>query len=414
MNNFLFICPTFSFLAIFLLASFALANHAYAWLRILGSIALAPGLILSLFLLYLSRGSLIYVQYSLPVWPFAMPAYLTTVSAVAFLIMSLALASALFLIPRQRLFQAIQLLSFAFFLFTIISVVPNLALSFTIYSLGSIAITYLSMRHRETQSLRADISSTFMWHRISDLFIFIALIFIYHTQHNLSALLLPKTAWDIKTAYTSMLLFGLYFRLAQTCQSKNQTLLENAYIVVGILILLSKLEMVLLIRTDINVLLSIIILLLLAICMAITNTIKDSKYLFHSINTIISCVSFAFFGLGFFSLAEFLMVLLMALAPLRSILPSYFVGYSSQAKERATTEDSWEKLKRLLPTPIFLSADITATYIGPFYAHFLLYRFPQFVISLIDLPLRMFHNGSVQRYLLFIIISCLSYYWFWG
>jgi len=62
---------------------------------------------------------------------------------------------------------------------------------------------------------------------------------------------------------------------------------------------------------------------------------------------------------------------------------------------------------------LFLSL-ISANFIHPFYASFLLYRLPQLLVSAIQIPLRFFHTGSIQRSLLFMVLMAASYYSIWG
>ncbi|MGH7249932.1 MAG: hypothetical protein ACREGC_03075, partial [Minisyncoccia bacterium] len=62
----------------------------------------------------------------------------------------------------------------------------------------------------------------------------------------------------------------------------------------------------------------------------------------------------------------------------------------------------------------FWLSNLFAMVLVPVYSNLLLYRLPQFIIWIVQTPLRIFHNGSIKRSLLLILIILYAYYAAWG
>lgn len=72
-----------------------------------------------------------------------------------------------------------------------------------------------------------------------------------------------------------------------------------------------------------------------------------------------------------------------------------------------------QSINNIIFKSLHFTANIVSNFIGPIYGNILLLKIPQIIIGIIQIPLRIFHNGSIRRSVLFIIIMVISYYYIW-
>jgi hypothetical protein len=144
--------------------------------------------------------------------------------------------------------------------------------------------------------------------------------------------------------------------------------------------------------------------------------VGGAKYAENNISILFSSLAVLFLALGQAWLSQ-IMLCLMALIfsfQVESISRKVFLTKTIGAETNETLSfDLIPKINFYTSKFIDLMSNLSSNIIGPLYGNFLLLRIPQLIIALIQIPLRLFHNGSIQRSVLFIVIMVLSYYYIW-
>lgn len=149
---------------------------------------------------------------------------------------------------------------------------------------------------------------------------------------------------------------------------------------------------------------------------SIFKTIKSKEYKQEYIYTLLlASVALTLFSNGYQQLCELMMATMLLVFPfqIEKTAKRMALLKSSVAEIPAEQSDLIESFNAFMARISRALSNLSATIIGPLYGNFFLLRLPQLLISLIQLPLRFFHNGSIQRSIIFIIIMVLSYYYMW-
>lgn len=138
----------------------------------------------------------------------------------------------------------------------------------------------------------------------------------------------------------------------------------------------------------------------------------------HNLATMLFASNVLFILLGHKAIAIGIMCALVALYPPASLL------YHRRLRDMQaviTTTKMRDALYALLlrvaapfKTAIVFVINFFINFINIFYAGFILYRLPQFLLATLQMPLRFLNNGSVQRSLIFVTLMLIAYSYWWG
>lgn len=353
--------------------------------------------------------------------PFDLGVFLSKSSALIFLSSTFAIAIVIFLMPSTRLLATLRLSCLFAFLLALIALPIHWFLAATFLVLGSIILSFAIIRRSEKNVIDDDMSSSFLWQRLSDLFMFVSLLLILAQQKTLSLLLLPKTASTISQSYLIAFFLACALRLLPISRKKSAqsyvyfraSFIEDAFVSLGIVLMLLRLKDVVFYSDNANY-----VLIISALLIFLRTTINKFSETFQKVtvlNSFFTALSLILMCFKLFYLVEVLLALMVLFVATALLVASK----KKDAPARITfgmqnTIDPLAKLAEMTQALVRFCAETSATIISPFYTNFLLYRLPQFIVTIFQIPLRLFHNGSIQRSLLFIITMLASYYWLWG
>lgn len=415
---FLIWSPFTAFFLLLLLSNTNLFLGAENSLRILGAILLLPALISSAILL---KGShdIIFFENSWPRSPIDIGILLSQSSAIAISGCVLSGAALLFLMPTERLLGTLRIFALFSFLLILVSLPVHFFLAASLLALSSIGFSYAVIQRAEHNILEDDLSSNFLWQRLSDIFMFASLTLIL-ASNNLSLFFFPKTI-SIAPGYIGIFFLSCGLRLIPMSRKRisqsfvhfRTTLLEDSFVSLGIIIILLRFSDLLFVNKNTNYVL--IICAVLIFLRSAFNKLNEIYNILILLNTLLTCTILVLLCYKQNSIAEYILFIMILLIALDLIL----AGQKKALPARVTfgSKHSDDPLTRLSDTAQHLvrfSAESLSRIISPFYTNFLMYRLPQFIITLCQIPLRFFHNGSIQRSLIFIVISLVIYYWWWG
>lgn len=421
MLNLLFIWSPLIFIFLLsLFSSMSIFNHSPNALRIVGAVILLPSAISTIFLFKLTYASWMILGKNWSIIPIDLRVFYSSESAILLGFYTFSLIAALFLLPSNKLVNTIKLMSITYLLWLLIALPVHWFIFMSLFSMGSIIISYHIIREAELNAPDNDKESLFLSQRLSDLLAFTSLCFILANQKTLSLLELPRLASQISLSSLVIFFLALIVRLAPLSRKRVATsfaqfrvfYIEDAFVAIGTLVILLRLKEVVFYHEEANY-------LLIAACTLIilrTSFIVLQKNLdiFLSANSLLSCAAIILMCFEELQIAEVILYLLVLLMPITLYMAAQ-QNYSLRAKIKSEARfDPLLHLGSLLARLVTFSAEASVKFISPFYTNFILYRLPQFLVTILQIPLRIFHNGSIKRSLLFIIVSLTAYYWWWG
>jgi hypothetical protein len=323
----------------------------------------------------------------------------------------LALLIILFFISYQRFSTNVLFLCISYLTLVMPFMFTNLFISFALYNIGSIIINYFIIYNSDKRLPVAHATSDFIWYRLSDIIVFISIIFLYNS-------------YSFNTG--NMLFFGILLRVIIIPSSNNYLKLGadhnfNYYILgkniiaLGALIFLCKNHAFLNFdNTSTNSFYIFSCCFLLV--HAIFSWVKYNKLIYfpNNFSYLVMIIALCLFSFKKYILATSFIMLLIIIFPMLIIFTSQNKFYKKNLDHTPRYEDIVILISNLIQNFARFGAQVAARFASIFYANFLFYRIPQIVIGFFQIPLRLFHTGSLQRSMLFIIILLASYYWLWS
>lgn len=145
---------------------------------------------------------------------------------------------------------------------------------------------------------------------------------------------------------------------------------------------------------------------------------KERIYSVNNISTLLLTANIVLILLGQRLIATMVLCLVVAIFPALSLTYTRKSIEPDTALQKTKLRQAiLELLKRLiapLRATIILMANFVVSFFGLIYAGLLLYRLPQFLLALSQMPLRFLNNGSVQRSLIFVVVMLIAYSYWWG
>lgn len=420
MENFIFVWSTpIAVFGLFLLSSLNTFLQAPIALRVIGSLILLPAAMSAIFLLTLTKESYVLVGSNFALIPFDLHGIISHESALLYALATLVLIATLFMMPTNRVVGTIKLLSLCFLMLFLMAFPVGIFLAFALFSLGSFVISYYVILESERSGLDDDIGEVFVWQRLSDLLLFTSLVLIATEQQSISFLLLPKIASKISPIVIVIFFLALIFRLIPLSRRRalatfsdfRASFIEDCYISMGIAFLLLRMRDIIFLSEEANYF--FIACAILVFFRSLFAPFTARIFIFKTINTFLVCLLIMLVCYQQFYAAQVAFAFLAILAPLALLVAEHQEVLLRTSVSAEHYFDPLTRFMQLIRSMIEFAAESSSNFTGPFYGNFLMYRMPQIIVTIFELPLRLFHNGSIQRSLLFIIVSLATYYWWW-
>lgn len=411
-----------------LIASFG--NHLFTTnvLRLALSLIVLPAIICSLlfFKIIFINQSITYSRVLFPFITIDFGIYLNNSSCFIIICSTLALVATIFILPKKYFSLNIALFSAICVVLLLPQVFANLLVGYCFYIIASIFVFYFGIIDNDKKFLTAIPAADFLWQRASDILALISLLLIFIDLKTLHVFELAYNAHNVQPFYAALFFGAMIMRIINLPTGNsfvlltqdngfNAYLLGRLYISLGALLFLLRSQQIIFSHQELkNIYMTTAGLLL---CHAIFYCTKRRKliYLPTNINYLACAVVVGLFSLDKFYLSEIIIYTLIIFMPVFAALRSTSKYYLKKPLEsRRLNDDPVVIIGTLARTLTNFGASFATSFIGLFYANFLLYRLPQIILSFIQLPLRIFHTGSLQRSMLFIAILVTSYYWLWS
>jgi hypothetical protein len=290
---------------------------------------------------------------------------------------------------------------------------------------------FLFQKEEETSSFKTTALS-FVWHRISDILVFVGIFsFGWHKIsigfENLSLDFGNKFNWPSALFFIGLLLRASLISAPLRSSSLNYNELwccrsfHALSCGFGALIIYFNTKIMLLNNTSYHwfPILTLLIIFILNIVDLITNNQRFKLdisifYAFITLNLLLISLNKFYFAslLGSFTLFTF-------------PIYSYLLAKFAERKKNKNTTSSIIYLKgghftldsMLFRIPFAFAngiSEILARFVAPFYADFLFFHFPRILIGSIQLPLRIIFNGNILRVIFLIFTGSVALLYFGG
>ncbi|MCA9508258.1 MAG: hypothetical protein KC505_07560 [Myxococcales bacterium] len=298
-------------------------------------------------------------------------------------------------------------------LFVILLHAPsNLVIKLSLIGAGNILILFTIINSNSRFFLKTNFIKTFYWIILCDFFSMAMILMIdsvdvlnLFNHHNLE---IKKTNWALYLFFIYivkifMIPFSKHDFSDKFSAQKINALTYMAYNCLAALVVLREIFSVAPLKNPIF--LTVIFCIFIAYALLILFKEK-ANYREHNITFSLFSIAALMqaMSLEFFAKSVQLFILLL--------LPIQFNHLFHQPIENSKTTHSYSIQNTIFKLFKFI-ARASSNFLGPLYGNFLLLKIPQLIISLFQIPLRFFHNGSIRRSVLFAIFLVITYYYIW-
>jgi hypothetical protein len=337
----------------------------------------------------------------------------------------------IFLLPKQKFMKNISLITSSFFIILLISTAADQLVKMTLFSIGTLIVTHNFLNKESNPAIIKKIANDFFINRIADFLAFIALFIILIEQKTLLIESLHGLNEEIKIIPRILFYLSIILRMIslsiETVQSISRSHLTIKNFIFHRLLIGTTCPIIFLqFSTAIpgHNIIDIIFqisssFLLLMVCLAAFFYSDKSKFYDHFSN-ILSTSAILATCLGYNVIAIIIIcchLIIYSIASLPKLITEQKILFTYSSNKHVYSPFWVTYLNQFsqIPNKIsFLLAKFFINFFNPIYLGFILYRMPQILISIVQAPLRLLHNGNIQRSLIFIACIYFGYIYLWG
>lgn len=425
--NFALWSPIISLLAISLLFPLRTHYNGYHISKVYAAIFAFPACVSSIYLFIITlletivttktiHPSMAQVFFTLHI------SWTTATITLSFIISILIL---IFTYNKKNAAEITPLFSLLFALIITISSIPDQLVRSSLFTLGTIIASFLLLPIYN-QTNKTTITSNFLLQRISDFLALLALIFILVEKDN-NTTNNPVTSYDFPSL-TPLIMYNisiltrtisLVFFTQNTINNKGYLSAHSAiklYLAIGPQILLIQFKSMITLNssTQIFMLIAGITLLMLSLLKSILQ--REPEGYVDSLFNILTISFFILLWCGIENIALGLICGLITLYPVCSAsrLNAARVNKIPTLSSISHIPPLSHKLYLFLLHSLGAIAKSFINIINLIYSGLFFYYLPQLTITALQIPLRLFHNGNIQRSLFLVIIMLFCYNYWWG
>ena len=430
--NFTIWSPFISLLAIAFLYPLRLHYRGHQVSQFYAAIFAFPALVSSIYLFKIacSNGLIKSNSIHLSNVPIILTINFSFHTSLFLLIISLSISTIIFLSPKANFTENISISSVSFFIIFIMSAIPDQLVRVSILSIGTMIMSFMLLHEYNARTTKL-VLRDFLLQRISDFLALSALIFMLATNKNprenpislygnpnIFMILLLNVSILIR--YSSLFLFRLRSSKHNYLFNAN-LVLRKVVIGVGSQILLVQFAAINQSNGPLHVFLLIAAATLLSLAIISLFFYRNLAKFFDDGANVLLTSAFVLSIEGLYFLATTLIAVVILLYPI--------VIMHCTIENNATLNKKSNHLLsplifgllsgkriffRFLLNAFYISAKFLTNLINHFYSGFLFYYLPQISITIMQIPLRLFHNGNIQRSLIFAAIMLVGYVYWWG
>lgn len=423
--NFALWSPIISLLAISLLFPLRTHYNGHQISKIYAALFAFPACVSSIYLFIItSFGSIITTK---TIHPSMIQAFFTlhTSWSTAAITLSTTISTVflIFLYNKINAAKTTPIFSLFFALIIAISSIPDQLVRLSLFILGTIIASFLLLPVYN-QTNKTTITGNFLLQRISDFLALLALIFILVDGHN-NTTNNPITSYELPSA-NSLIIYNIsvLIRIISAVFFTERTVRNGylsphsaikLYLGIGPQILLIQFKSVIVLDGSIQIFMLIAGVILLVFSLLKPIFQRESEGYIESTFSILIISSFIILWLGINDVALGLICVLITLYPICSTTR---VNAARSSKIPTPSSANYipllnHKFYLFLLRSLRNVAMSSINAINSIYSGLFFYYLPQLIITALQIPLRLFHNGNIQRslFLVIIMLFCYNYWW---
>jgi|SRR5579871_3982765 len=326
-----------------------------------------------------------------------------------------------FFLPSKRMAENLSMTAVSLGLLSLISVIQDRFLQFSIYSFGTIILTFMIINDRDDVATIKYITTDFLIQRASDVIALVALLIllidgtIETHENNLVAHVLYFFAIMLKVLSSIFLMS--HYRISPE-DPYSDLIPRKIYYGAGPQILFLQFSGGIFKASGLE-LAFIAVAAFIFILTALTVLQKETKLLVIIFELLICATFFANCIDNYVALSGICcMILIYPLLYLHQFLKVTQTTMFSEIRQ-STIQDLTPLvvIQRFLTIPLQgfnLLSKIFLTLFNYVYAGIVLYRIPKLLLGILQIPLRLVNNGNIQRSMMFVSIMLVGYFLWWG
>ncbi len=335
-----------------------------------------------------------------------------------------------FLLPPRKLTENLSISAIALFLIVLLSLLTDHFLRFSAFSLGAILITFMILNERDDFHAFKSITTDFFVQRASDIMAFVGRCVIdkfLATPHAYPASAFVET--PISMVAGNLYFFAIALKIISSICLLNHFLVRpddvysnliprKIYSTVAPQILFLQFSRDFqsnLFEESIFLVVAIIVFLFTVVLIVMQ---RDRNRFYEYIINLFSCAAFLVTCIGNYVAAMAIICCILLFGPLLYLGQAHrLTGVMTEEAHQSSPLAPALVIQLFLRIPsraLYLLAKVFLTFFSDIYAGILLYRVPRFFLGLLQIPLRLLHNGNIQRSLIFVVIMLFSYFLWWG
>lgn len=426
--NFVIWSPLISLTAIIFLYPLRFHLRGSQVSRFYAAALLFPALISSLYVLKLTafEGVLISQIARLPVLPIYVGIQLSHSNALLVACTILSVAFLIFFLPEKKFVENTLLVAVYSALLCIIALTPDQFIKTLTFTIGNVAVIYTILNDEQEKRVINKVTNDFPLHLISDLFAFTALfyliihhkgLFVQGYEQPIPVMrMLPRVVYFIALAIRVVAITAVDTNSSFRSHSVIKlSIFRKVFVSTGSLLLLLDFSPVIFLNATTIKPFFITVSFAPLVWVLISLIYERHKTTFadYAVN-ILTSLSFIAICLEQYEIARALLCITIAFYPLVALLVVTLRKPAPSAEKLARQSSVWttlfERIFLLIPVRIArIFSQFITDFLIPIYSGFFLFRLPQIVIGILQTPLRILHNGNVQRSLIFVAIMFISF-----
>jgi len=286
----------------------------------------------------------------------------------------------------------------------IISVASDYFILISIFSVGTLISTFLFLKNYSDIVSDWQCTKDFLLQRICDAFLLASFALLYMKYDTMDAKELAEFSNDISMFPRIMLFSALSFRLLTASFISELIFTHSKFIFFCVLVIALRLQWLLFqqdILDDIFFSISFAFSLITLFLLLIFRNKQRPPGMFY----------YFFSNIFFVLLGNYKILSSMILCGMIAFSSLFF--FRSKKKEQIKIFPIYYSIQQIPLRGIYLFGEIFSKFIGFFYTNILFFRAPQLIFGIVQLPLRFFHNGSISRSFLFVVLTLSAYVYYW-
>lgn len=402
--------------------------------RVYASLFLLPAVVSAILLLHFIYVNHVIIDraHNILMLPFYIGIHLNDINALLIFNINLAAFLLIIFLPKNKFAENMSLAAMSLLMIFLVTSLNDQFIKMAVFSIGSIILSYMLLNDEAEKNTIQQITQGFVSNIASDFLAFVSLLLIVIDQKILLIERLNILDDEIKILPRVLFFTAVSLRLI-TLITENRFFYGRPQAIIRHLIFyrifVAICPQILLLhfapaifgqdQADFWFIIAASIILLYSILIWLFDS-ERFNFNAHSLG-ILSSLMLLCTSIGYYFITTAIICLILTIYPLATLnavvknVGLINVSPSLQIKKPNYLILFSQLIFQHIPIKIIDGiSKIFLQLLNPVYSGFFLYRLPQILMGILQIPLRFLNNGNIQRSLLFVVLIVVCYIYWWG